>query len=431
MKRLFLALLALVCGATPLLAHDVPDVVRIPVFLKPHDGRMTMLVRMPANALIDFLFPQFADGGLDLTVADGIAAEGAQVWIADLLTIYENGTKIPTPHVLKVRISRLNDPFFGTFDDALSSVNGPPLGKEAFVSLDQAVVDALLEAPIDSPGSRFSFEPRFGRLGVLVYTTLTFLPPGGEVRQFVYEGDPETFDLNPTRGRTLTTFARTGMRYVISERASLWLIVCIALVFTRPRRGIPFVILLVATEFVALIALLAVLPPSPWIPVVSGLLIAAATTFVGIEAIVAVDGARLGLAVAAGTILAAGCWSGLHPIVQFGGAHAFAAASGFMAGAMLVEIAALAIATALVQVGLRVSRAPRAAVIIAAAIAIHISWRQMLDRADALALTPPPLPAPAALAAAVTGLALIMVVAVRTSKGRGQGDRESGRWVNG
>ena len=58
----------------PLSAHDVPDRVRINIFLKPESGRMLILARVPANALIDFMFPTVPDGiWLDLKQAEAVA----------------------------------------------------------------------------------------------------------------------------------------------------------------------------------------------------------------------------------------------------------------------------------------------------------------------------------------------------------------------
>jgi hypothetical protein len=392
MKRIGLAIVtAVMLWPAIASAHDVPDVVRISAFFRPEHDRMVVLVRVPANAFIDFLFPMFEDGGLDLTVADSIAAQGARVWIADILRLYEDGKPLPAAHLLKVRVSRMNDPFFNSFDDALSSVNSEPLARDAFVTQDTAAVDALLEVPIGAATSNFSFEPRFGRLGVLVYTTLTFIPPGGDARQFMYEGDPETFDLNPGRAATLRRFVQAGVAHYFGDTEYLVFALCVALVFSRVRdmRNIlPFAITLALVEALALIVSLELMPSTPWIPVACGVLIAAATTYMGVEAIVAGDGRRIGLAVATGTIFGAGFWCSLQPILQFGGSHAVAAGLGFSAGVVLSELVALALVLAAVKTLLALSRAPHAAIIIAAAVAIHVSWRQMLDRADAFALVP-------------------------------------------
>src|SRR5207248_5087290 len=138
-------LAALVLWPSIVSAHEVPDRVQVGVFLKPEQGRMLMLVRMPANALIDFLLPTLAGGNwLDLTKADAVAAEGARVWIADMLSIDENGTALTRPRILAVRLSRVNDPSFSTFQDALNRVNGAPMPADTLVLQEQVTVDTLL-----------------------------------------------------------------------------------------------------------------------------------------------------------------------------------------------------------------------------------------------------------------------------------------------
>ena len=185
MTRLRVAIVAaLMFWPSALSAHEVPDRVTIDVFVKPENGRLLILVRMPANALIDFLLPTLPDGNwVDLKNADSTAAAGANVWIADMLSLYEGGNALARPHVLAVRLSRVNDPSFSTFQDALNRVNGAPLPIDTFVLQDQVTVDALLQTPINAVDSTFSFEPRFARLGLVVDTTLAFLPPGGGIRR--------------------------------------------------------------------------------------------------------------------------------------------------------------------------------------------------------------------------------------------------------
>ena len=237
MKRAAFAILAaLILWPPATSAHDVPDNVSIVAFLKPENGRMLILVRMPANALIDFIFPTLFDSNwLDLKNINGLPEDGAKVWIADLLSIYEDDNALPTPKVIAARLSRAGDSSFNTFQDAFSLVNGDRLPTDSLLTQDTATVDALLETPIRSVDSHFSFEPRFERVGVRVTTTLSFLPPNGGIRQFQYEGDPETFELNPSWNYAVARFFRAGFAHYLSESDYLLFLLCVALVFRRLR----------------------------------------------------------------------------------------------------------------------------------------------------------------------------------------------------
>jgi hypothetical protein len=402
MTRRWLPILAaLMFWPSALSAHEVPDRVKIAVFVRPEHGRLLILVRMPANALIDFLLPTLPDGNwLDLKNADSTAAAGANVWIADLLSLFEDGTALAKPQVLAVRISRVNDPSFSSFQDALDRVNGPPLPIDTLVLQDQVTVDALLQTPIHSAGSSFSFEPRFARLGVVVDTTVAFLPPRGGIRQFQYQNDPETFELDSGRGQAITRFMKAGCAHYFDETDYLLFALCVALAFRRLRMLLPFVVTLACAESLVLIASLELMPPVSWLRVVSGVLIAATTVYMGIEAIIAGNHQRVGLAIGAGLILGCGFWGGLQPVLEFGGTHPLASGLAFNLGVVAGELVTLMFLGAAVQLVERLSRAPRAAVTIAAAVVIHTSWRRLLDRADALALVQVKTPAfnPAMLA---------------------------------
>jgi len=302
MRRIGLAILAAwLAWPVAVSAHDVPDLVNVAVFFKPENGRLRMLVRVPSNAFIDFQFPVLDATWLDLSESEAIAAEAVKVWVADRLSLFENGVALPKPTIVKTRISRMNDPFFGSFDDALIHTSGPRLPADALVTQDQGVVDALLEVPIRSAASQFSYEPRFGRLGVFVNSTVTFVRPDGRLRTFQFEGDPETFDLDPVRSDALTHFMQTGVAHFVRDDGYLLAALCVGLIFVgRFAPTMPFALMLATIEAFTLMACVRWTPSAPWIPPLCGALTAAAVAYFGTEAIVGGDGRRMGAAPDAG-----------------------------------------------------------------------------------------------------------------------------------
>jgi hypothetical protein len=340
---------------------------------------------------------------------DGFAREGAKVWVADLLSLREDGAPLPTPRVVAARISRASDSSFSTFERALEHVNGDRLPSETLLVQDQAEVDTLLETPIRSARSRFSFEPGFARVGVRVTTTLAFLSPDGGIRRFEYEGDPETFPLDPDWRQAVAGLFRAGFSHYWAETDYLLFFLCVALVFERFRALALFALAFAVAQLLALIVSASgLVPAAPWIPALWGVLIAAAIVYMGIEAIVAdeSDQQRWGLAVVTGAAFGSGFWFALEPAIQFGGAHRMAALLAFDAGIVIGYVSALALFAGAVKCLLRLSSAPRVVVIIAAAIAIRISWHRMLDRAHALNLTPISLPVTNVAAFTLAGIAL-------------------------
>ena len=363
------------------------------MFVKPEPGRLLILVRMPANALIDFLLPTLSTGNwVDLANAHSMAIEGANTWIADMLSLTENGTPLARPDVLAVRLSRVNDPAFRTFDDAMSRITGAPLPVETLALQEQITVDTLLQAPIADVSSQFTFTPRFARLGVLVDTAVTFVAPDGQLRSFAFQGDPNTFQLNPTRGDSARSFAATALAYYWGELDFLLFVLCAALAFRTRTALIRFTMILAASEALAVLVLHANALASPTTRSVVGVFMAALVVYMGVEAILArleravasrQDG---GLAMASGVLLGAACWFGLRPHLQFAGAHALAATLTFTAVVVATQSAALLLCAGAVTIAQRLSRVPRAVVVIPAAVAIHIAWRRLLERADGLAL---------------------------------------------
>ena len=424
MKRVVFTALALVCLCPWLAsAHDVPDDVRIKIFMKPERQTMQILVRIPANALIDILFPTRPDSSwLDLKRIDGFALEGAKVWVADLLSIREGNNLLATPNVIAVRVSQANNSSFNTFEQAMQHMNRDRLPLDTLLSQDQAVVDALLETPIRSDRSAFSFEPRFARVGVQVTTTLTFLPAGGGTQIFEYEGDPETFELSPSWKDAFLRLFREGFSHFWNETDYLLFVLCVALVFRSLRKPIPFVTAFVAAQSFALIASAFGLKFSmPWTSLLWGVLIEAAIVYMGIEAIVAGDSGekRSGIGVAAGLVFGSGLWFALEPTIQFGGLHRLAAAVAFESGTLICFLFALALFATAVKYLLRFSSVPRIALICVAAVVIRISWHRMLDRAHALSLVPITVPAAEVKTMAIAGITLavvLMTVAYRSRR---------------
>ena len=366
MRRIGLAMLAAwLAWPVAVSAHDVPDLVNVAVFFKPENGRLQMLVRVPSNAFIDCQFPVLDATWLDLSESEAIAAEAVKVWVADRLSLFENGLALPKPTIVTTRISRMNDPFFGSFDDALIHGN---LG--------------MVHDP-----SRRTERYRF-----------SIRAHGRHCKR----GNHDRSRANGTRGNGSAAWKRY---FIAMRHGRMEGFLACSPVYARKgwyledllRRpdavnGATEALVLAAIEAFTLMACVRWTPSAPWIPPLCGALTAAAVAYLGTEAIVGGDGRRMGLGVGAGLIFGASFWSGVQPLLQYAGEHPLAAGFGFAVGVVVSQLIALALAVALVKGALMLSRAPRAIVIITAAVVIHISWRRMMDRTGALTLVPFDLP---------------------------------------
>src|SRR5207248_77889 len=161
-------------GGAALVAHDIPNDVTVQLLVKPEGQRLRMLVRAPLGAMRDMDYPKRPGTPnadlLDLARAEPTLRDAATLWIGDFLDVYENDQKLPAPRVASVRASLQSDRSFTSYDEALAHVTGPPLDPSSEYFWSQGLLDVLLEYPIQSDQSRFSIDPRLGRLGIRTLT---------------------------------------------------------------------------------------------------------------------------------------------------------------------------------------------------------------------------------------------------------------------
>ena len=138
-------------------AHDVPNDVRIQIFLRPEGQVLRLLVRAPLASMNDIPWPT---SGVFLNLSDAemplALRDGAKDWIADRVDVYEEDVRLGVGRLAAVRVSLPSDTSFDSYDGALRSLLGPALPNDTEVVKSQAMVDALLEYPIRSARSRFS-----------------------------------------------------------------------------------------------------------------------------------------------------------------------------------------------------------------------------------------------------------------------------------
>ena len=179
-------------------AHDIPNDVTVQLFVKPEGTHLNLLLRVPLAAMRDVNFPTTGPGYLDVSRMGPVLDEAATVWIVNALDVYEDAAALPKPHVSETRISLPSDRSFATYASALAHITSRPSASDNSLYWNQAMFDIRLEYPIHSDRARFSIHPGLGRLGLRVVTALRFVPPGGTVRAFEFEGDPGIVHLDPT-----------------------------------------------------------------------------------------------------------------------------------------------------------------------------------------------------------------------------------------
>jgi HupE / UreJ protein len=404
MKALLIAGLAILT-TTAAWGHEVPDNVTIRVFMKPSGNKMQIAVRVPVNAMIDTLFPLKNQlGFLDIPASQAMLADATRVWVTDLLDIDENDKRLARPQVVATQLSRQSDVSFTSFAGAVAHIDSPKLPSDTLLVLDRGVIDVLVETPIASDRSDFAYTPRFGRLGVKAYTTVSFIAPDGGIREFSYEGDPDPYHLNPSWDQAVAHFIQTGFVHIVAETDHLLFLLCAVLVFRRLRGLLPFAIAFTAVHSLVLIAsafglIPAASPAASWIPVAAITLTALSVVYLALE--VFINGVlihenatrrHLPVAVLSGIVFGAAFWSWLSPGLQFGGAHKFLSVISFNAGLEMGELLALALLIPATALFFKFAIAERMGSMILAGLTAHTAWHRMTERAFMLSRVSIPWP---------------------------------------
>jgi hypothetical protein len=240
--------LALPCSA-------LPDDLAIRTFIKPEGNRLHALLRVSFKALNGIDLPtQGGNGELDLARTDALLPSVARWWIAENIEIYEGDKRLPKPQVVATRVSLPSDNSYATYEEAWAHVTGAGLLRATQVFRDQAMLDVLLDYPIQSDRSNFAIHSMLDRLGKRVSTDLRFLSPDGMVRTFEYQGDPGVFRLDPRWRQVIQRFVASGFLRILRRTDYLLFLFCVALLLRNFAALVPFVAAFAIANSTTLIA---------------------------------------------------------------------------------------------------------------------------------------------------------------------------------
>jgi hypothetical protein len=405
-------LVVLVPPASPA-AHEIPPRVTVQVFVKPEGERLRVLVRVPLAAMRDIQFPETADGSLDIARADPVVRTAVTQWILPGLQVFEDGRALPPGAIAATRISLPSDRSFLSYDDALSHVTAATgLPADTQLPWQQALLDALLEFPIDSERSRFAISPGVERLGVEVVTVLRFVTPDG-VRPFEFRGDPGIVRLDPRMHQAVWHFAGLGFRHVLDGIDHLLFLLCLVVPLRRLR---PLVVVVTAFTLAHSITLVAsasgLAPDALWFPPLVETLIAASILYMAIENAVAHSTVRRRalLAFGFGLVHGFGFSFALSETMQFAGAHLLLSLVSFNVGVEIGQVLVLVLLVPAVQALFRFVLPERIGTTVLSILVGHVAWHWMAERWSALREFPMPVPGAVELLTGVR-LALVAVLA--------------------
>ena len=94
---------AAVLWTQPTPAHDIPNDVRVQLFVKPEGQRLLLLARVPMNAMREVDFPTRKGGYLDLPRTDDALRNAAKLWIVDNVEVYEGDQRLELATIAEAR----------------------------------------------------------------------------------------------------------------------------------------------------------------------------------------------------------------------------------------------------------------------------------------------------------------------------------------
>lgn len=388
-RRVLLAWLAVIAAATPAatLAHEIPNDVTVQIIVKPSGQRLELLVRVPLEAMQDIEFPTFGPGYLDVAQADRALENAALVWLARDIELYENGRRLPIPELAAVRASIPSDRSFARFETALAHLRAPALPASTELVWQQALLDALLEMPIESEHSRFAIRPRLDRLGLRVVAAVQLVEPNGAVRVFELDGDPGRVELDPRWHESMRRFLVQGFAHILGGVDHLLFLLCLIVPFRRELKSLAWIVTAFTVgHSVTLIASASGAAPNAlWFPPLIETLIAASIFYMAIENVVAASiKTRWAIAFGFGLIHGFGFSFALRNTLQFAGDHVLGALLSFNVGIELGQLLVLLALVPLLNLTFRHVVAERVGVIVLSVVVAHTAWHWMAERFAAL-----------------------------------------------
>ena len=382
-----LGLTALAAVWSPgLAAHDIPNDVAIQAFFKPEGQHLSLLVRVPLQAMRDIVYPRRGRDFVDLANADDALRNAATTWVASDVAVYEGEARLADPRIVRIRASLAGDNAFRSYETAVAHLTGPRLPDETEFVWSQGLMDVLLEYPIESDRSAFSIETSWGRLGLRTVTALRFLPPGGAVRAFEFQGDAGLVRLDPRWYQAATRFVRLGFAHILDGTDHLLFLLCLVIPF---RRLLPLVGVVTAFTVAHSITLISsaydLAPGALWFPPLVETLIAASIVYMALENIVAASvGRRWVIAFAFGLVHGFGFSFALRETLQFAGSHLLTSLLSFNVGVELGQLLVLGLFVPGLALLFRFVVAERMGTIILSVLVAHTGWHWMLERAGRL-----------------------------------------------
>jgi len=369
-------------------AHDIPSRVTVYAFVKPEGNELTVLLRVPMEALGEVSFPLRGPGFLQFSEAQFALDDAARIYITESLNFYENGEELLEKELKRTRVSLPSNRSFTSYDVALDNIMSPPLGDDTDLFWRQGVLDVLVTYPIQSEESDFSVDPELGTLSDQTTTVLRFLVPDGAERVFNYLGNPGVVELDPRWHQAAFRFITMGFEHILEGIDHLLFLFCLVIPLRSVRALIPVVTSFTIAHSITLIgSAFGVAPSAIWFPPLIETLIALSIVYMAFENIV---GAKLEhrwmVTFGFGLVHGFGFSFLFSETLQFAGGHLFSSLLAFNIGVEIGQLFILILVIPILNLLFKYFVEERIGTILLSALLAHSAWHWMLERGTTLGL---------------------------------------------
>lgn len=366
-------------------AHDIPADVRAQVLVRPSGQKLDVVIRVPLSSMRDIIFPEDAQGYLDIAKLMPALPNTAKLWLAQPMEVYENGRKLGEPEIAAVQVSLLGDSSFSSIDNALFRMKQAPLSNLERVTFSQVWMDTHLVYRI--AGGNLELRPGLEHLAARVNVAMRYYPPGANERLYEFHGDPGVVPLDPSGWEAARRFVVLGFEHILDGIDHLLFVLCLVIPVRRLKPLVILVTAFTAAHSVTLAcAALGYGPNGLWFPPLVELLIAASIVYMAVDNIVGIaplEG-RWVVAFGFGLVHGFGFSFALRDSLQFAGTHIWPALAAFNVGVELGQLAALAVMAPVLWLLYRYAFAERIGGIVLSVLVAHTAWHWMTERWDTL-----------------------------------------------
>ena len=384
------ALMLVLIAQAVVVAHDIPDEIAVQSYVKPEQGRLQVLLRVPLLAVAEANLPKDGTGYLALQYVETALREAANQ-ISNGIVFLEGDERLTRYEMANARISLPSDRSFDSFDAALARVRGARLPDATQVYYNQGFLDLELHFAIRSQDSPFSMRVLFGRgLANRTATYINFIRPDGGVRAFRIHDDTPLVRLDPEAHQAAWVFLKAGFYRFLDGLDHLLFVIVLALPFRRVRDLVkPFAAFAIAHSITLALAAFGLATVDTWFAPTIGALIALSLVYVAIENGVGAPSTALKagalkhrwvVALVFGLFHGLGFAIALQETLQFAGSHPLAALLAYNVGLELGTLIILAIVLPAANLLFTQVVSERAGIIVASVLVGHAGWHWLTER---------------------------------------------------